>query len=218
MQHLIFQPTDHQGPIPYAQSRDLVTALLDFDAEVLEDMGVGSLPELFLLQKACALKAWALQGEFPRFFIAQQVEVVMTCKNRAFVRLLNARSHKALHPLTLEALQREISACLQEAHAWQTKPEVFLDSLFKAWQALSTTPAASVPLSAIYQYLYQPGYRREYFGLDLNRCLNSGLTRNRTHFLSIIPATASAGQAFFVFDTSGTGQWIDQIAFLPLEN
>lgn len=220
MHNLIFHRTEHDGQIPYAQSGDLIQALLDFDAEALEMVEVGQNPELFLLRKACELKQWPLSGEFPRFFIAQQVEVTLTRKNRGFVRILNARSHTALAPLTLDGLQQEISACLKQAQAWKTNPQTFMGQLFETWLKLRSSTSAPVPLSAVYQQLSlrSPGYKREYFGLDLNRCLNSGLIRNSTHLLSVTPATADQGQGFFVFDSGGTGQWIGQIIFLPLEN
>ncbi|MGE3727638.1 MAG: hypothetical protein AB7I41_18915 [Candidatus Sericytochromatia bacterium] len=219
MHHLIFQAVEHpEGQeIPYAQSQDLIHNLLGFDGLDL-DMAQGQNPEQFLLGKACELKKWKISGEYPRFFVENQVEVTLSLKNKGFCRIINARSHTPLDPLTLDGLQVQIAADLALAAAWKSDPQAFLSALFDQYQMLCSSDGEPVLLSEIYQALShkRPAYRREYFGLDLNRCLNSGRTKNKTHALSVLPANQRQTQSFYVFDTAGTGQWIDQIAFVPL--
>ncbi len=219
MHHLIFQAVDHpeDQEIPYAQSQDLIHNLLGFDGLDLE-MEQGQNPELFLLRKACELKKWKLSGEYPRFFVQNQVEITLSLKNKGFCRIMNARSHTALDPLTMDGLQIQIAADLAQAAAWKSDPPAFLNQLFEQVQLLCNADGEPVLLSEIYQELShkRPAYRREYFGLDLNRSLNSGRTKNKSHALSVLPASQRQTQSFYVFDTAGTGQWIDQIAFVPL--
>ncbi|PIQ27020.1 hypothetical protein COW36_16080 [bacterium (Candidatus Blackallbacteria) CG17_big_fil_post_rev_8_21_14_2_50_48_46] len=222
MHHLIFQATgeDENSVIPYAQSGDFVKALMSFDAEDL-DMGESEVSsELFLLKKICELKKWPVSGDYPRFYISQKVEVTLTRKNKAFCRVLNARSHETLEPLSMEGLQEAINACFKQVASWKTNAQAFMKQVFELYSEFRSSDGAPVALADLYQALYhqKPGYRREHFGLDLNHCLNSGLTRNQSHYLSVIPATSRQGQSFYVFDTTGTGQWVDQIAFLPLES
>jgi hypothetical protein len=221
MHHLIFQPVENpeEMEMTYAQSGDWVKTLMDFDATDL-NMTADQNPELFILKKVCALNKWRFSGDFPRFYIQSQVEVTLTSKNKAFCRVINARSHKTLDPLSLQDLQTQIALDLQIAQGWKTDVKAFLTSLFSLYQELRSAEAEPVSLSALYQELYheRPAYQREFFGLDLNRSLNSGRTKNKTHALTVLPAAQSKrqGQAFYVFDTTGTGQWVDQIAFVPL--
>lgn len=219
MHNLIYQAVEHpeDQEIPYAQSQDLIHNLLGFDGQDL-GMAQGQNPELFLLRKTCELNKWKLSGEYPRFFVQNQVEVTLSLKNKGFCRVINARSHTSLDPLTLDGLQVQIAADLALADAWKTDPQVFLKGLFAQYQLLCNTEGEPLLLSEIYQELShkRPAYRREHFGLDLNRSLNSRRTKNKTHALSVLPASQRQTQSFYVFDTTGTGQWIDKIAFLPL--
>lgn len=220
MNNLIYHPSElpEGQEIPYAQSPDLIQSLLSFDGLDL-DMEQGQNPSYFLLTKVCELKKWPLSGNFPRFLVAAQVEVTLSLKNKAFCRILNARSHTPLDPLTLEGLQSQIAQDLAVAQAWKTDPPAFLSQLFEHYQSLCSADGEPVLLSEIYQALShrKPTYRREYFGLDLNRSLNSGRSKNKSHALSVLPAPQRQSQSFYVVDNTGNGQWVDQIAFVPLD-
>ena len=217
MHHLIFQAPEqaHEGEIPYAQSGDLITALLDFDTEELALTRSTQTPECFLLHKACELKHWALRGEYPRFYLEQHLEITLTGRNQAFCRILNARAHTRVSPLSLDALQRVLEAQLASVRAHQTDIPTFLKRLLGICALLEPDSADTLELEAVFRLFAQkyPGSRREWFGLDLNRCLNSGHRRLQGHLLSVLPADKHQG--FYVFDTAGTGQWIDRLTFAP---
>jgi hypothetical protein len=216
--HLIFQAPEHEyeGEIPYARSGDLIESLLAFDTEDLALQRSTQPAELFLLQKACELKHWSLRGAYPRFYLDQRLELTLTGRNQAFCRILNARSHEVIHPLSLEALQRTIQTQLASVQSHQTEVATFLSRLFTLYSQMAVEASEGLALEALFRLFSQkhPGCRREWFGLDLNRCLNSGQRNIQGHLLSVMPARAHQG--FYVFDTAGTGQWIDRIAFTPL--
>ena len=217
MHHLIFQTPEHahEGEIPYARSGDLIETLLDFDSEDLALTRSSQSPESFLLQKACELRHWSLSGTYPRFYLEQHLEITLTGRNQAFCRILNARAHVRVSPLSLDALQRVIEAQLATVRAHQTDTHTFLKHLLGICALLEPDSSDTLELEAVFRLFAQkyPGTRREGFGLDLNRCLNSGHRRLQGHLLSVLPADKPQG--FYVFDTAGTGQWIDRLTFAP---
>ncbi len=92
---------DEQG-VPYTQSPDLISALLDFDASELAS--AGELAEDVLIKKVAAIKSWSLKGKHPRYLLRNWVEVVITGRMQGLCRIINSRTHTNLVPFTLEHL------------------------------------------------------------------------------------------------------------------
>lgn len=161
---------DAEQDIPFAQSPDLISALLDFDASELE--GVGELPEDMLIKKAAEIKGWSLKGKHPRYLVRNWIEVVVTGRMQGLCRIINARTHTNLSPFTLEHLIREVDALSAWVDTYQS-PADFKQRLLRAYDEL-TDEYGEVSLHTLFKTInrHLPGYRREGFGIDLSRALS----------------------------------------------
>ena len=174
---------DEDQGIHYAQSPDLISALLDFDASELD--GPGELAEDVLVTKLAAIKGWSIKGKHPRYLLRNWVEVVITGRMQGLCRIINARTHTNLVPFTLEHLIREVDSFCAWVDAYQSAPD-FKQRLLTAYDEL-TEDYGDVSLHALFKVINQhlPGYRREAFGIDLSRALSDmPVVNNRRVVLS----------------------------------
>lgn len=194
--------------IPQAESPDLISALLSFGAVELSDAGAG-----LLLEKACALRRWHLWGAHPRFFVNQWVEVVLVGAEQAHCRLLNAATHVAINPLTLDALLKLIAAQLHQVESHQTAPD-FAGRLLAAYDSLAEHHD-EVPLHQLYLHLkrQQPAYRRESFGLDLFYALEKGLLAGRHP--SLLPDDSAPRKERYALPDPQGLQWVHRLWLSP---
>lgn len=157
--------------IPLAESPDLISALLDFDASELA--GTEQLPEELLIKKACALRRWSVRGKHPKFLVHYWIEVVVTGRLQGSCRIINSRTHTALQPFTLDRLIKEVESLSAWVENYKTPPD-FVKRLLAAYDELSESSGQDVSLQALYRLLNsrQPHYRRECFGIDLSRCIS----------------------------------------------
>lgn len=167
---LSYDETEEEIPF-FAESPDLIHALLDFEAGELSGPS-DELPEDMLVRKACELRKWRFEGTHPRFLVDSWIEVVVTGRHQGFCRILNSRTHIALKPFTLSCLIDEVEKLQAWLAAYQTEPG-FEDRMIKAYEIVTESIGSDVPLLDVYRVLNgrQPQYRRECFGLDLGRSL-----------------------------------------------
>lgn len=150
--------------IPYAEAPDLIASLLSFEASELG----GEHPEDLLLEKACDIKGWQLEGSHPRFLVEQWLEVFVTGHQQGHCRILNARAHTALQPFTLDTVIQEFSRQIHWLRNHQI-PEDFSAWLLAAYDELDEAQTRDIALHEVYRLINarQPSYRREAFGFDL---------------------------------------------------
>lgn len=169
MNHDLYKESPYDIEIPLAKSPDLITALLDFEADAFAEehpTGVA-----LLLEKACELSGWSLSGQHPRYLINQWVEVMATGRGQTACRLLNSRTQQVLKPFTLSNLLKTVEKLLKQLEAHQTPPQ-FEETLSRVMHELGA-PEVQVRLNAVFLQLRQarPDYSREAFGLDLTYAL-----------------------------------------------
>lgn len=201
--------------LPLSHSTDLVEELLSFDADDLELEDASHAGE-FMLRKLCALQNWSLEGNKSDFVVARWVEVVLVGDNEAYCRLLNARSHETVTPLTLSHLKRAISAELSRYEHWKTLADGLLPQLWQVWQTAGFSAGEQLPIDEVFRSLQKryPSLRREYLGIDLNRILAQGHITLNGQVLALYPATSHPHRAFWVYD-GDTRQRISAIGFEP---
>ena len=189
-------------PIPYAPKVDWVKALLSFDSDDLDlETEETQAPELFLLEKACELNQWSYSGKPPRYFVQGWVELCLVGRERFLYRVLNARSHNHKN-LTLDDLITAVKQSLHLVNTYQTDVGRFLKEIFTAYDVLHKEDGDDVALAAIYEWVYHrhPRYKREQFGLDLNRLLASGKLEYDGKTCYLIPAEKSNKDSFYLYD------------------
>ena len=186
-------------PIPYAPKADFVKSLLNFDSADL-DMEEQQ-PEVFLLNKTCELKKWSFSGRLPRYFVEHWVELCLVGPERFSYRVLNARAHRHMS-LTMDHLMTAIQQSLHVVNTYQTDLPRFLKELFIAYDILHKEAGDEVALAEVYDWIYHrhPRYKREQFGLDLNRLLASGALEHDGKLCTLTPAEKGSKDTFFLYD------------------
>lgn len=185
--------------LPRPSHVDLVQNLLSFDSQDLE-LEEGN-ADVFLIEKACELNQWVLQGSEPRFFIQNWVEVLTLGSEQLSYRILNARAHQHA-PLTLNDIIAAIKQALKQVDAYQTDLEKFLKELYMAYDILCKSPGEAVPLKDIYEWIYHrhPRYKREQFGLDLNRLVESNYSHHKNFVYNLESSEDASKDYFYVYD------------------